>query len=161
MSLPKRRPFRLARGSHGLAMVEIIIAIGVLAVVSMFVVEMFVRAANLENKARDLDHAAAQVQTAIEGYRGLDAQADTPAALYVFDAEWNPAFTDDVQGFTMTVTSAVEWVQPSGENAAPYAMRTVEATVYKNAPYLLEETSGTAIYTLESVMPAPGAEVQP
>lgn len=141
-------------------MVEIIIAIGVLAVVSMFILEMFVRAANMSQRARDKDNACFEAQTVLALYRetppvqgratltasGRSAAQPTPGVwTFYYDDAWRPVAAAPDAGFTLTLTSA------PGADAEAFSAGVWEelsVTVTKNDPYLLEKRLRGPILTL-------------
>lgn len=57
------------RDDRGFTLVEIVISIGVLAVVSAFVIQLFIGSSNIQIKARDMDQASMQAQAALEYYK--------------------------------------------------------------------------------------------
>ena len=116
----------------GFALVEMVICIGVLAIVSMFVVRMFVTAANTANRAQDLDIASTIVQTAAEQYK---ADNGVPAQAW-YDAHWNLVPEEDPQGFSL---------QAEALDNVPHRIR---ITVRKLSPYLLQDEAKT-IFSLE------------
>ena len=82
----------------GYALVEIILSIGILAVVGMYVVELFVLAGATQSKAYDLDAACTVTQNTIEKALG----GYVFAGDRYYNGNWNeaPGFSED--GFTMT-----------------------------------------------------------
>ncbi|MDR0671039.1 MAG: type II secretion system GspH family protein [Oscillospiraceae bacterium] len=150
---------KFERSQRGFALVEIIIAIGVLAVVSMFILEMFVRAANMSQRARDKDNACFEAQTVLALYRALPAQGG--AALSVsgraaarsapgvwtlyYDDAWRPVAAPPDAGFTLTLTSAPG---AGAEALSAGVWETLSVTVVRNEPYLLEKQPRGPILTL-------------
>jgi type II secretory pathway pseudopilin PulG len=88
------------RASGGYALIEIILSIGVLAIVSMTVVQMFALAANVQKRARDTDVAARHAQSVIETYR---VTQDTPPPVTYYDESWNPS-EESVAEYQVLVT---------------------------------------------------------
>ena len=94
-------------GHKAIALVEMIIAIGALAAVSIVVMQLFVRATQWENRARDLDRACFEAQSIIERYRLSGAPKDGPAdgqrEIY-YDSDWRPLEEKPEKGFVLSVS---------------------------------------------------------
>ncbi len=147
----------------GFALVEIIIAIGVLAVVSMFVVRLFVLAANTQNRARDLDHACFEAQTAVETYKLYGTLSSQEAralwnviarpkmsgtgTIYTvfYGKDWAPAEAPQENGFTLVFT-----VTETPPDDGLGVWEDIRVAVYKNSAYLLEDGGQKEIYTLSA-----------
>ncbi|MDR1158787.1 MAG: prepilin-type N-terminal cleavage/methylation domain-containing protein [Oscillospiraceae bacterium] len=157
------------RSQRGFALVEIIIAIGVLAVVSMFILEMFVRAANMSQRARDKDNACFEAQTVLALYRALpvqgraalsvsgrDATRSAPGVwTFYYDDAWRPVAAPPDAGFTLTLTAAPG---TNAETLTAGAWETLSVTVVKNEPYLLEKQPRGPILTLTTGLYRPRGE---
>lgn len=110
-------------------MVEIIIAIGVLAVVSMFVLQLYVKASNIERKAHDLDIACVTAQTLMERCKASGRYA---ADEIYYDANWEQIDTEEQSEYVVTM----EVSQVDGLNK-------ISIAVDKKKPYLLESQAQT------------------
>lgn len=106
------------------SMVEIIIAIGVLAVVSMFVIQLFVKASNIEQKAHDLDIACIEAQTLMEQTKATGSFR--PQIHY--DKEWTEVQQKDINGFTISMS-----IKTDGP------LNIIDIVVQKNSPYFMEK----------------------
>lgn len=124
------------RNQDGYALVEIIMAIGILALVSLYVIEMFVLAATTQSKARDLDMACLLSQTALEEARA--GRVETGERY--FSDKWIEVADRRDDGFTLS--AALEETYPPR-----YVVR-----VYKNSEYVYftgeERDSGEPVYTI-------------
>ncbi len=128
----------MKKDDGGYALVEIIMAIGILAVVSMYFMNMFVLADNTQAHAKDLDAACTLAQTAMETMR-----AGGPGGTSYFDADWNEADSYDPDGFTLS-RSFMESTPPR-----------LVVRVDKNLPYLnvfqqQDTIRSTTLYELDS-----------
>jgi prepilin-type N-terminal cleavage/methylation domain-containing protein len=65
---------------RGFTLAELIMAIALLALFSVFIVQMFAKADQLAKKARNLDQAVACASNLADGWR-IDATEDIPAAV--------------------------------------------------------------------------------
>ncbi|MDR3206884.1 MAG: hypothetical protein LBT60_00990 [Oscillospiraceae bacterium] len=140
----RRRAWRVRPGHRALALVEIVMAIGVLAVVSVTALRLFAQGANQENRARDLDRAVFEAQRALEAYK---TDPSGGAAALWFDGAWSPMGTPENAAFTLTLT-----VSP--QEAPAGVWETVTAAVTAERPYLLE-TAGGEIIALSALVYRP------
>lgn len=147
-----------ARGKY--ALVEMVIAIGVLAIVSVFVLEMYVRAVNLGNRARDRDTAFAEAQAAIELYKAwgtLDALPpetwDRPVSAVgpqVFEVFYDDAFVPTNRrvdkGYVLTFS-----VTPGAvDGVSDGHWEDLSVSVVKLSPYLMAEEDQVEICRLHA-----------
>ena len=128
-----RNAVSVRRGGNdrGFALVEIILGIGVLALVGLVVVQMFIAAANTQNKARDLDNAVTEAQSAAEFLRATGEMHDRH-----YDRDWNRAENPDSDGFSLEVT--VREIYPP----------VLVVRVYKNSPYPAQPDGRPLIFEL-------------
>lgn len=144
---------------RGFALMEIIISIGVLAVVSMFILEMFVRAANIGNRARDKDMAALEAQTVLSLCReddtaqSLSARWDRPVRARpdgtweaCYDEDWNPVEAPADKGFVLSL--AVTPDETALGAAARGAWDDITVSVIKLGAYPMEDGDHTEIFRL-------------
>ncbi len=128
--------FRAVRKQDGYALVEIIMAIGILAIVGLYVVEMFVLAATTQSKARDLDSACLLAQTTVEDARS----GDVFLGEKYYSDKWLeiPDRRDD--GFTLSASIT----DPS--------LNKYTVSIYKNGEYFRfaddNESSGDPLFSL-------------
>ena len=124
----------MKKGQHSSAMVELIIAIGVLALVSTFVIRLFVQASNLALRSQDMDIAVNKAQSLMEIYK---AERKISQPQY-YDADWNSVEKEDAKGFTLTM----EPKQVEGKNKLLISIR-------RNNPYPLADNQGPVdLFTL-------------
>ncbi len=154
----------MPQSHRSFALVEIIIAIGVLAVVSMFILQMFVRAANFENKARDKDMACFEAQNAVELYKtnrapmasGL-SEGRTARRLSAghwelyYDSDWRPVAEKQDKGFVLSfVVSAGVHPSRALEPESAGAWDDIAVRVVKTDPYLMEDRGGGDVFSLSA-----------
>ena len=145
------------RAKKGFTLVEIIVSIGVLAVVSVFVLRMFVQSENTQQKARDMDFAVLEAGSLVEAVKTLQSPdgilALLPAAAAVSDgytAELR--YGKDYAALDATAgdarfTMRIFFHRTEGTDAG--ALWDIDVEITRNDPYLLE--SGTPIiYTVWS-----------
>ena len=111
----KHRGYQAA-GHRSLALVELIIAIGALAAVSIVVMQLFVRAAQWESRSRDLDMACFETQSVIEVYklsgaptdlsplwdRPVQRVSDSVWEIH-YDSDWRPVNARPDKGFSLAL----------------------------------------------------------
>jgi len=88
----------------GYALIEIILSIGVLAIVSMTVLQMFTLASDIQKRARDVDMAALEAQTEAEWFHVHGIYA---GATY-YDDNWNIIFDKVAAKYEMICEKRVE-----------------------------------------------------
>ncbi len=145
------------RDTRGFTLVEIIISIGVLAVVSAFVMQLFIGSSNVQIKARDMDQAAMQAQAALEYYKaygscdpgrshgdflrgGVYSEEDGAFSLQLFyDINWNMKNTQDTEGFTLYLDGG----------RVLRGMRHLTARVIRHRPYTATSERDTEVISFE------------
>jgi type II secretory pathway pseudopilin PulG len=146
----RSRAWRSPPGRRALALVEIVMALGMLSVVSVTALRLFAQGANRENHARDLDMAVFEAQRAVEAYKTNPAGA---AGELWFGADWTPVASAGAAAFTLTLTVS--------EKEAPAGVwETATAAVTARRPYLLE-TEGGEIFSLSAVVYRPEGRPEP
>jgi prepilin-type N-terminal cleavage/methylation domain-containing protein len=144
---------------RGFALVEIIIAIGVLALVSIFVLEMFIRSANMSNRAKDKDMACFEAQTVVALCQSDSSRLDEVLRARYLDAVhqvsphtweiryndiWQPTSSRQDERFKLTLMAADdEEIYSSGVWAQ------LITTVTQTKAYLME-TGTREIFRLET-----------
>lgn len=125
------------KNQDGYALVEIILSIGILAIVGLYVIEMFVLAGTTQSKARDLDTACLLAQTAVE-----DARAGNVflGDRYYSD-KWIEVADFREDGFTLSA-HILETYPPQ-----------YSVAVYKNGEYVFftgeHEDAGEPLFSLD------------
>ncbi len=158
------------RSGRSLALVEIIIAIGVLAIVSVFVLEMFARASNITNKARDKDRAGFEAQSMIELFKSdVDLTASVDVGRVVvrtapdtyelyFSSGFTPVAQRDEQGYALTMTVTPQNTL-DGVSVDWGRWETLTVSVVKLAPYLLSDEDDVEILKVSAGVYRPGEAV--
>ncbi|MDR1159519.1 MAG: prepilin-type N-terminal cleavage/methylation domain-containing protein [Syntrophomonadaceae bacterium] len=158
----------LKYSQSGFTLVEVIMSIGILAVVSIFVMQMYIKAGSLKEMVFDKDYALAAAQAAVEVYKAngpdlsdlLEANfvyqeyahllpaddTDNDIMQCFFDEQWNPVSSETLKGYTLTLEIA------PFDNQTPYG-RLLKATVsvVRNYPYMLENDDTQLLCSLESL----------
>lgn len=151
----------------GFTLIEIIMSIGILALVSIFVMQMYIKANSLKHMAFDKDYAITTAQTALERYKAYGpnpedwlpaeglfkenmhvALTDHPYGYTVecyFDREWASVYNKPAEGYTLRLIVEAE----PGPNTAGQLMQT-DVTVIRHHPYLLGEESDIVLCNLQS-----------
>ena len=83
-------------------LLEIIFSIAAVIFVGAFAVRMYIKAENMQNKARDLDMASLAAQSAIETFK---TQYSHPETVY-FDRDFQVVSEIDEKGFVLTMNIA-------------------------------------------------------
>ena len=144
-------------------LLEMTIAIGVLAVVSVFVVRLFALASDIQRKSRDLDAACFGAQTMMEAARVRDGNGfavltevwpggvhpagwTSGAQVYeaYFDRDWRSVPVRDERGFVFRMEVNVS---PAGGEAQ---WRACTFAAYGLSGTLLEEVRDAPLYTLQA-----------
>lgn len=115
----------------GFTLVELIIAVGVLAVAGVFLVQMFLSASVLSQKARDTDTALYHAQAIIEEFKISPIIGDL---TLFFDDDWNES-----EGGVYMLSARV--TQESG-------MSRISVTVTRREPYPMSEEQVTELIGL-------------
>jgi hypothetical protein len=136
----RRRRGVKAAGHRAIALVELIIAIGALAAVSIVVMQLFVHAADREHRARDLDMACFEAQGLADLCRVYGNPEDAGGILgrqalrvaegsweTYYDADWNPIGFKPEHGFMLSAQMG---------DAADDGLRRLSVTVARIDPAL-------------------------
>lgn len=162
-----------ARG--GFTLLEIVISIGILAIISVFALQMFATSLNTEDKARDLDNAVAVASSVIESinaFKSLPPSDDDINALKTlmgegiacnvrengeinieisFGPDWKPALKWHPDGYMLYASI----LQPS-----QLGVRDIKVAVTRQQPYRLSNERNITLYTLTGAKYS-GLEVAP
>ncbi|MDR1615551.1 MAG: prepilin-type N-terminal cleavage/methylation domain-containing protein [Syntrophomonadaceae bacterium] len=158
----------LKYNQSGFTLVEIIMSIGILAVVSIFVMQMYIKAASLKDMVFDKDYALAAAQTALESYKAngpelsdlLEANfvykeyarlipagaAGNDALKCFFDEQWSPVSSETLKGYTLTLE-----ITPAGNQTSYGRLLKATVSVVRNYPYMLENNDTQLLCSFESL----------
>jgi prepilin-type N-terminal cleavage/methylation domain-containing protein len=158
----------LKYSQSGFTLVEIIMSIGILAVVSIFVMQMYIKASSLKEMVFDKDYALAAAQTALEAYKanGPDLNnlletnfvyqeyahlfpandADNDIMRCFFDEQWNPVSSETLKGYTLTLE-----ITPFDNQTAYGQLLKATVSVVRNYPYMLENNDTQLLCNFESL----------
>lgn len=76
------------KNSEGFTLIEAIISLAVLSIASVFILQMFVTAAQLNSNARDIDRADALVSSVMEGFYTMnDPREYAESSVFPYSAE--------------------------------------------------------------------------
>ncbi len=112
----------------GFTLVEMILAVAMLAVASSFIVQYFISAHNLNEKAADLDQGVWLAQEALEAFKADDSSSAFRAGT------WHPQ--DSVEDLLLRYT-----LEPQAEN-----LYTLKVQVVRTKDYWLESQADKLIY---------------
>lgn len=146
--------------SSGMPLLEVIIAIGMFSVISVFILQLFLSADTMEAKARDISKAVILAENAAEAVRGSasfedaavriglrkEREADAWYAAY-YDSDWNPA--EEKAAYCLAVV-------PSMTAEAAGTTTYVDIYVYRLKGYLFDGGAQRELYHLAAVRYEPG-----
>ena len=146
---------RKTKAKKGFTLVETVIAVAVLAVCSVLILRMFVLSQNTENKAKDLNRAVTEAQTAVEAVKACPASEKLGALLpkssvtvsgggFVLERwyakDWTAAAAPTKDGYTLRLTAS-----PDGAGGL-----SLSVTVVREKPYPLEKGTERELYSLSA-----------
>lgn len=139
-------------------MLEIVITLGILTVVSVFVLRLFLGANSLENKAKDISKACIMVQStgetikaaisieeAVDTLGAIESGTSGDARIYkkYYNSGWKE--TREPSAYTMTLTIAETSLETGSMITAD-----IEITKEKSYAVIKEDTSPLAFITCKS-----------
>jgi prepilin-type N-terminal cleavage/methylation domain-containing protein len=156
------------KNNKGFTLVEVIIAIGVIAIASVIILQLFITAKNLNQKSSDLDKSILASTSIVELIKSGEAPGDIKANPSIehalidesndiininmyYDDNWNLIESKDTNLFyTLTaVISPASSINSKGiKTSMAYA---IEVHVFKAKPYPLEKSFNKEIYSLETI----------
>jgi prepilin-type N-terminal cleavage/methylation domain-containing protein len=156
------------KNNRGFTLVEVIIAIGVIALASVIILQLFITAKNLNQKSTDLDKSILASTSIVELIKSGEAPDDikaNPSAEHAFidesndiininmyyDDNWHLIESKDTNlGYTLTaIISPTSSISPKdNKTSKAYA---IEIRVIKAKPYPLEKSFNKEIYSLETI----------
>lgn len=112
------------KSNKGFSLLEVVISVAALSFISLFVLEMFIVSANLNNRAKDTDIALAEAITAIESFKALTdpekifATADgTFMSIQYYDKAWDILGSDLTDGARYCLKISANVCTDSSEDA--------------------------------------------
>lgn len=150
---------KLLKAKKGFTLVEIIIAIGIIAIISGFVLQIFISAKNLNEKAADLDNSVFISNNLIELFKsGNSEEAFTASTRFS-----NMKVTNEGGSATIELYYDADWNIINEKEKSSQADFIVVGTIThvsnlyslkikttKSKPYILSDKRNTLLYTVES-----------
>ena len=127
------------KSNRGFTLIEIIIAIGIIAIISVFVLQVFITAKTLNQKANDLDNSVFISSNLIELFRSGNSEEDF---ILYYDSDWkiiNEKSKNSQADFIIsgTITHASD-------------LYSLKLKTTKLKPYTLSKKNNILLYTVES-----------
>ncbi|MDF2533609.1 MAG: hypothetical protein K0Q65_3190 [Clostridia bacterium] len=156
------------KNNRGFTLVEVIIAIGVIAIASVIILQLFITAKNLNQKSEDLDKSILASTSIVEliksgkapgdikanpsiEYALIDESNDIISINMYYDNKWNLIESKDTNlCYTLTAVIAPAASINTKDNKASRAYA-IEVHVVKAKPYPLEKSFNKEIYSLETI----------
>lgn len=157
----------LNKSQAGFSLIEIIMSIGILAIVSIFIMQMYIKATSLKEMAFDKDYALSTAQTVLEVYksRGPEReiwinteailnetavinQLDDPNSYtveYYYDRNWQPAKDKQDKGYTLRLI-----IENQTDSVLPGSLTRADVSVIRQHPYLLSYEDNMVLCNLQS-----------
>lgn len=165
------------KGNQGFTLVEMILAVGILALLSILVLQLFLTSTNMSQKAYDLDQAVLASKSAVENFKNHPTPSSRDVMTY-YDKDWKQIIPSDnkkpensefivvlsIQKETSTTNNQLSQKNNSiqdnaGMNSSinnSQGLYKLKATVTKISSYLHESKSNIPLYTLEAMKYVPG-----
>jgi prepilin-type N-terminal cleavage/methylation domain-containing protein len=123
-----RYKFKKSVNSKGFTLVELIISIGIIAIISSSILQLFITAGNLNRKAYDIDKCVMLSESIIEQFKS----GNTPIDVKSIDIMKKAFYSGDNKNFKLTLYLDSEWKE------AKKLAETREADVLRTASYILK-----------------------
>lgn len=152
------KKINLRSSKNGFTLVEIIISVAILAFVSIVVLELFLTAVTLNQKASDLDKSVVLAKNAVEIFKASKrvnsySKQNIGESILVksyYDSNWNP-ITKEIatkQGYEYSLTASVK---PSMDSLAKTSnVYDLEVSIWKKNKYLHDKNPKPLIYSLKA-----------
>jgi prepilin-type N-terminal cleavage/methylation domain-containing protein len=156
------------KNNRGFTLVEVIIAIGVIAIASVIILQLFITAKNLNQKSEDLDKSILASTSIVEliksgkapgdikanpsiEYALIDESNDIISINMYYDNNWNLIESKDINlCYTLTAVISPASSINTKDNKASRAYA-IEVHVVKAKPYPLEKSIDKEIYSLSTI----------
>jgi prepilin-type N-terminal cleavage/methylation domain-containing protein len=156
------------KNNRGFTLVEVIIAIGIMAIASVVILQLFITAKNINQKANDLDKSILASTSIIELFKSGETPDDIKTDPYIehakidesndiininiyYDDNWNLLESKDGNlYFTLTaVITPISSIDLISNKTSKYYK--IEVHVVKAKPYPLEKNFEKEIYSVETI----------
>ncbi|HHW23811.1 MAG TPA: prepilin-type N-terminal cleavage/methylation domain-containing protein [Clostridiaceae bacterium] len=133
--------------SKGFTLIEMILAICILAVLAVGVLKLFVNSRVTHQKAFDLDNAVLETNRLIEEFQSVGGAPRNESRFTVYyDEQWNPATLDDDAACYAIYGN----IAPLSEEQGGLLHLDLRAVRIK--PYPFEEDEQTEIYSVSTII---------
>lgn len=134
-------------GAKGFTLVEMIIAIGILAVLAVGVLRLFITSQVTHKKAVDLDNAVLETNRLIEEFQSVEGAPQKESRFTVYyDNDWNPSTTKD-NSARYAIHGSI--IPLPGEQSGLLHM---DLRVVRLEPYPLEKVNEPEIYSVSTII---------
>ncbi|SMP62878.1 type IV pilus modification PilV family protein [Anoxynatronum buryatiense] len=161
---------RKRKSQQGFSLLEIIMAVGILSLVSLYLLQIFVTAVRLNHQAADLDESVQLGNSIIQlldsglekerlanqpffQHAQIEQNGQSTSLTMGYDDKWQPVPHDSepaLQPFYKLQVTATEQENTGGR------LMTVALAVTRQQPYLLQKEDMPVIYQLETQRFLPG-----
>lgn len=148
--------------NHGFTLVELVISVCVMAIISVYMLQFFIGAKDLNRKAEDLDASVYLSASVIESIK-----ADVWKTSPVLQAFGSPVISNDPDGLEWTAYYDASWsplqlkdeqalyqgrlhMKPLSAAGKPKGLYQVTVEIKRLEPYFRGKTPEPVLYTLES-----------
>lgn len=152
----------ISKNDKGFTLAELILSVCILAIISVYMLQFFISASDLNRRAEDLDHSVFLANSVVEWlksdqwnekgpYVGLILASDqkqTDGTVYTadYDQRWNLVPAGDEKAlFHVKVV-----IKPDKEVQADRALYAINVEIRRLRPYFKGKLEEPVIYTLES-----------
>jgi prepilin-type N-terminal cleavage/methylation domain-containing protein len=163
-----RYKFRKSVNSKGFTLVELIISIGIIAIISSSILQLFITAGNLNRKAFDIDKCVMLSESIIEQFKSGNTPIDLKntdimkTAFYseenknlklilYFDSEWNEISKATELRETDALRTASYILKAVVKPTSDRGIFNIRITVIKNKYRYLEKNTKKNFYTITAV----------
>lgn len=153
----------------GFTILEMIISVAVLSIISVFVLQLFISARNMSDKARHLDWSIQMSKTLMESIKSCEKPEDLytldflkessmnkdgrdTTAIIAFDKDLKFISSKDLEKFQEADFLAILQIKPVDNTTTLQrgTMLRININMVKTKSYVMENTSNTSIYSIEA-----------